>query len=257
MADQLERLGVAVGEDRDLSAVGQRRREVAQLTVDPDRQRRLCQAGPDRRRGIGAGGALGQLQRRAVGELDSDLLGRRLDPAMLPTAPGTTAARAVSAEALAGLADGYQRTGTVAGGGSVVPRARMAGRRLEPTPAKGGRPAATSATTKRTPGGGCPLPASRCRRGRRAAPRRCRAAVFVGEQLPRGEHQGRAVADVGAEAGQGRRVGGGPIGALASASSEQPAAASEVEPGHRRRSSGSTMTSAASGAPTSIALAAV
>ena len=34
VADQLQRLGVAVGEDRDLGAVRERRREVAQLAVD-------------------------------------------------------------------------------------------------------------------------------------------------------------------------------------------------------------------------------
>ena len=46
VADQLQGLGVAVGEDRDLGPVGQRRREVAQLAVDADRQRGLRQAGP-------------------------------------------------------------------------------------------------------------------------------------------------------------------------------------------------------------------
>ncbi len=68
VADQVERLGVAVGEDRDLGPVGKRRREVAQLTVDADRQRGLGQARPDRRGGVGPGGAVGQLQRRAVGQ---------------------------------------------------------------------------------------------------------------------------------------------------------------------------------------------
>jgi hypothetical protein len=86
MADQVKRLRVTVGEDADLGAIGQGRREVVQLAVDADRQRRLGQARADRRGGVSARGARRELQRRAVGELDSDLLSRRLDPAMLPTA---------------------------------------------------------------------------------------------------------------------------------------------------------------------------
>jgi hypothetical protein len=93
VANQVKRLRVAVGEDADLGAVRQWRREVAQLTVDPDRQRRLGQSRPNRRSRVSAAGALAQLQRRAVGELDSDLLGRRLDPAMLPTRPPATSPR--------------------------------------------------------------------------------------------------------------------------------------------------------------------
>jgi hypothetical protein len=84
VADQVEGLRVAVGEDADLGAVGQGRGEVAQRAVDPDRQRRLGQARSDRRGGVSTAGALAQLKRGAVGELDSDLLSRRLDPAMLP-----------------------------------------------------------------------------------------------------------------------------------------------------------------------------
>ena len=73
VADQVERLGVAVGEDPDLGAVGERRGEVAQLAVDADRQRRLGEARPDRRRRVGPGRPLGQLQRLAVGQRDGDL----------------------------------------------------------------------------------------------------------------------------------------------------------------------------------------
>jgi hypothetical protein len=84
VADQRQRLGVAVGEDRDLGAVGQGRGEVPQLTVDLDCQRRLGQPGPDRRSGVGAGGTLAQLERRPVRKRNGDLLSRSLDAAMLP-----------------------------------------------------------------------------------------------------------------------------------------------------------------------------
>jgi hypothetical protein len=85
VADQVERLRIAVGENRDLDAIGQWCREVAQLAADANRQRCLGQPRPDRRCGVGAAGALAQLQRGAIRELDRDLLGRRLDPLMLPT----------------------------------------------------------------------------------------------------------------------------------------------------------------------------
>ena len=61
VADQLERLGIAVGDDRDLRAVGQRRGEVAQLAVDLDRERGARQPGADRGGEVGAGGAVGEL----------------------------------------------------------------------------------------------------------------------------------------------------------------------------------------------------
>ena len=77
VADQLQRLGVAAGDDRDLRPVGERRAEVAQSAVDADRQRRLRQAGADRRRGVGAGRAVGQLERGPVRQRDGDL-GRSL-----------------------------------------------------------------------------------------------------------------------------------------------------------------------------------
>ena len=53
------------------SVLGQRAREVAQLAVDLDRQRRPRQPGADRRGGVGAGGAVGQRQGLAVGKLES------------------------------------------------------------------------------------------------------------------------------------------------------------------------------------------
>ena len=49
-------------------AVGQRAREVAQLAVDLDRQRGARQPGADGGRGVGAGGAVGELELGAVRE---------------------------------------------------------------------------------------------------------------------------------------------------------------------------------------------
>jgi hypothetical protein len=87
VADQRQRLGVAVGEDRDLGSVGKGGGEVTQLTVDTNRQRRLGQPGADRGGGVAPRRAAIQLQRRPVGEPNGDLLSSGLDPAMLPTAP--------------------------------------------------------------------------------------------------------------------------------------------------------------------------
>jgi hypothetical protein len=92
VADQLQRLGIAVGEDGDLGAVGQRCGQVAELAVDANRQRRLGKSGPYRRGCVGAAGAVGQLQGFSVGQGDVDV-GRRLDPAMLPAAGGRGSAR--------------------------------------------------------------------------------------------------------------------------------------------------------------------
>jgi hypothetical protein len=58
VADQVECFRVAVGEDADLGAVRQGRREVAQLAVDPDRQRCLGQTRTDRCSRISAAGPL-------------------------------------------------------------------------------------------------------------------------------------------------------------------------------------------------------
>jgi hypothetical protein len=96
MADQLQCFGVAVGEDRDLSPIGQGGGEVAQLSVDADRQGSLRQTRTDCRGGIGAGGAPTQLQRFAVGQLDGDFRGR-LDGAMLSTAQRGSAQEHLSA----------------------------------------------------------------------------------------------------------------------------------------------------------------
>ena len=74
VADQLERLGDLVGDDLDLLAAAQGRREVAQLAVVLDRERGLGEAGADRRRGVRAGGSGLQRELRAVGKLDLDLV---------------------------------------------------------------------------------------------------------------------------------------------------------------------------------------
>ena len=75
VADQRQRLlPRAFGQDLELRrpvAVGRRGQlaaEVPQLAVDLDRQRGASQTRADRRGGIGAGGAVGQAQRRAVGK---------------------------------------------------------------------------------------------------------------------------------------------------------------------------------------------
>ncbi len=76
VADQLEPLGVALGDDRHLRpGLGQRRVEVLQLAVDLDRQRGLRQPRADRHRGVGAGRPGGQLERLPVGQGDDDLVG--------------------------------------------------------------------------------------------------------------------------------------------------------------------------------------
>ena len=62
--------GLAVGDDLDRSPSRERRREVAKLAVDLDRQRGLRQPGPDRRGRVGAGGAVGELELVAVGQRD-------------------------------------------------------------------------------------------------------------------------------------------------------------------------------------------
>ena len=64
VADERERLGVAVGEDRDLGAVGKGRREVLELAVHPDREGRLGEPRADRRCRVGARRAVAQLERR-------------------------------------------------------------------------------------------------------------------------------------------------------------------------------------------------
>ena len=108
VADQVQRLGIAFGEDRDLGPVGQRRGEVAQLAVDADRQRGLGQARPDRRRGVGARGAVGQLERRPVGQLHRDLR-RGLHRPHATWTPALSAPRAPGARRSAGRGSARRR----------------------------------------------------------------------------------------------------------------------------------------------------
>jgi hypothetical protein len=82
VANQRQRIGVAVGEDPDLDAIGKRCAEVAQLAGDADRESGLGKTRADRRRRVGATCPTGQLQRLAVGQVDGDVRGR-LDAAML------------------------------------------------------------------------------------------------------------------------------------------------------------------------------
>src|SRR5207248_11603160 len=74
VTDQVERLlPASIGEDLELAgvavAVGERPREVAQLAVDLDRERRLRKSWADRRRRVSARRALRERQRLAVGKL--------------------------------------------------------------------------------------------------------------------------------------------------------------------------------------------
>jgi hypothetical protein len=78
--DQLQRARAARRrDDGNVRAVRQRTSEVAQLSPLPglrmthlDRERRSCEPRPDRRRGVGAGGPIGQLERCSVGEGHGD-----------------------------------------------------------------------------------------------------------------------------------------------------------------------------------------
>jgi hypothetical protein len=68
VADQAERAVALGGQDRNRSAVVHRQRQVAQLAVDLDRQRRTRQPGADRGRDVGAAGPIGELERLSVGQ---------------------------------------------------------------------------------------------------------------------------------------------------------------------------------------------
>jgi hypothetical protein len=70
VADELERVRRALRDDLDLGAVRQRGGEVAHLAVDLDRQGGTGEPGADRRRQVGAAGALVEVAARAVGEPD-------------------------------------------------------------------------------------------------------------------------------------------------------------------------------------------
>ena len=100
MADQRERLlARPLGQDLERRhAVGRRRGqrpgEIAQLAVHLDRERSARQSGADRGGGVGAGGAVGQAQQRAVGKrvvhLGRDASGRsRSGVATFDGLPGT------------------------------------------------------------------------------------------------------------------------------------------------------------------------
>src|ERR687896_583379 len=61
---------VARGDDLDAVALTERRREVPKLAVDPDSERRPGEALADGAGGVGAAGAVGELELGAVGEVD-------------------------------------------------------------------------------------------------------------------------------------------------------------------------------------------
>ncbi len=103
-------------------------------------------------------------------------------------------------------------------------------------PGNGGWLGADSVTTKRTPGGGWPtgfIGGVDADATAAQLPGDVGGAVFVVEQLPRGEHQGRAFADVGAQAGQRRRVGGGADRRVGEGQQRAAARGEQVEPGDR------------------------
>ncbi len=77
VAKDLERLRPPGGQDLNPLPVGERRREIADLTVHPDGESVPGQPRPDRRRGVGAGRALLQLENRVVGQLHGQLHHRR------------------------------------------------------------------------------------------------------------------------------------------------------------------------------------
>ena len=70
VAEQVEGLGALVGDDRDRLALVEGSAQIAQVAVDLDRQRRACQALADCACGVGAGGAVLQLELVAVWERD-------------------------------------------------------------------------------------------------------------------------------------------------------------------------------------------
>ena len=85
VADQLQRLGVAVGEDRDLGSVGERRREVAQLAVDRIASAALASPGPIAAAASAPRRATGSSSGLPSGSVTVIFPRSRLDPAMLPT----------------------------------------------------------------------------------------------------------------------------------------------------------------------------
>ncbi len=70
VADQVEGVRAAIGNDLHLLAVGQRGAEIRHVPVDPHRERGLRQAGADVTGQVGARRAVGQLLGGVVGECD-------------------------------------------------------------------------------------------------------------------------------------------------------------------------------------------
>jgi hypothetical protein len=78
VAREFERVGlVARGDQREACVALERTSEIAQLAVDPRRERRLGQARADRRRDIRRGGAARHLADRSVGQADLQKLRHR------------------------------------------------------------------------------------------------------------------------------------------------------------------------------------
>ena len=197
MADQLQSLGVALGDDRDFGSLsGERRREVAELAVDLDRQRGLGQAWPDRRSGVGTRRPRLELERIPVRQGDDDFLGcglhgrdgtGRLRPA--PAHHRVTAAFALCrpvgykqrtrsvGRALAGLADSDQRARGFAGERlSHLPEHVGLGDPVDAETREGRvlcRPFGDDVARRRLADRRVLL-RRRCRRDRPASPKRCR-----------------------------------------------------------------------------------
>ena len=278
MADQLQRLGVAVGEDRHLSPVrGQRRGEVAQLAVDLDRQRRLGEAGADRGRRVGARRPRRQLQRLAVRQGDGGLLGRGLHARAMVRGREPLGA-AVHWCADAQRAGPWRAWRSAISGQGLLPRTgepfpeRRQGAQSRPQSAK--RHEADARATKR-PGGGSLARSSRDADATAAQfPGDEGFAVFVVEQLAARRHERRPFADQRrTRSASGSRRSGRRARWRARAASRRPrrrrrarqprideprrGALSACRTKRARSSSGRRMTSATSGAAISIALAAV
>ena len=171
VADQVERVVVAVGDDRDLVAVGERPREVAHLAADLDRERRARQPGADRGRQVGAARAVREFLLRAVGK---DHVHGAPDARRRGAASGGPRGRAHRADGgpRARLHAGQPRR--AAGGRRLrlpallrrQPEAVPGARRLRPRLARAGadrRPAPTCAPTSRATGSGATASSSTSR----------------------------------------------------------------------------------------------
>ena len=78
VAQHRQRVGVALGEDRQPGTAGERPAKVLDLAVDANGDRRTRQAGADLRRELGTRGTLGQFAFGAVRKRDADLVGHRV-----------------------------------------------------------------------------------------------------------------------------------------------------------------------------------